>query len=244
MPVKSIVPNFIVEINEIENGTKFYHNFAFPDISLDANTDDGYVDLVLPMDFWFLSIEFYAGPGSGAVLGDHISALVSPKLTIPGALSAKGAPATWGNITADIAIGDEWVSVNSNLIQDEDLRDGFLRIGSHIYFGANTNTEYTITDHDLGNNKIQIATLDFDTRVYTLGATEAYTTGDAMYRTIVAGDRIGVLPTYDGNVYGASKIGSSKLPANTPFRVHYYKKSGSGGTRDICINIEGMVGKD
>jgi hypothetical protein len=77
--------------------------------------------------------------------------------------------------------------------------------------------------------------------VFTLGATEAYTTGDAMYRTIVAGDRIGVLPTYDGNVYGASKIGSSKLPANTPFRVHYYKKSGSGGTRDICINIEGMV---
>jgi hypothetical protein len=159
MPAKSIVPNLIVEINEIENGTKFYHNFAFPDIHLDVNTDDGYADLVLPMDFWFLSVEFYAGPGSGAVLGDHISALVSPKLTIPGALSAKGAPATWGNITADITIADEWVSVNSNLIQDEDLRDGFLRIGSHIYFGANAS--------DLTSTSAQIQTPNTRSRITT-----------------------------------------------------------------------------
>lgn len=244
MPAKSIVPNLIVEINEIENGTKFYHNFAFPTLHLDVNTDDGYTDLVLPFDFWFLSIEFYGGPGSGAVLGDQISALVSPLVPIDLALQAKGAPAGWGLTTAAITTGDEWVSVRAEVLQDDEMRNGFLRIGSHLYFDATSNTQYTITDHDLVNNKVQIATLNLTTRVYTLGATEDYPLGTAMYRTIVAGDRIGVLPTYDGNVYGASKIGSSRLPANTPFRVHYFKKSGSGGTRDVTINIEGMIGKD
>ena len=240
----SIIPSSIVEINEIENGTKFYRNFAFPELHLDEVDDDGYVQLVLPFDFWFLSIEFYAGPGSGAVLGDRISALVSPFVPIDLALQSMGAPPGWGLVTADVTTGDQWISVRQEVLQDKDRRDGFLRIGSHLYLGDPNGTEYTIVDHDLDNNKIQIATLDFATRVYTLGAAEDHTLGTSMYRTIVAGDRIGVLPTYDGNVYGASKIGSSKLPANTPFRVHYYRKSGSAGTRDITINIEGMIGKD
>lgn len=239
----SIIPESIVEINEIENGTKFYRNFAFPHLHLDLTTEDGYVDLVLPMNFWFLSIEFYAGPGSGAEIGDHISAMVDPYRHVDSMLQYLGLPAGHGLTFDTILEGDEWVSISPAVAANQELMDSFFRIGSFLYLGETTGTEYTITAQDTENAKVKIATINHATRVYTHGALEAHSSGTTIYRTAVAGDKINVIPTYDGNVYGASKIGSSKLPAGMAFRVHYYKGSGSSGTRDISINIEGMVGE-
>lgn len=242
---KSIIPSSIVEINEIENGTKFYRNFAFPELSLESGDTDKFVDLVLPFNFWFLSIEFFSGPGSGAKLGDRISALVDPLVNIPDRLGLLGLPTNLGTTQAALNPGDNGVQVHAAVMGNPDLLNGFFRIGAHLYFGADTSgTEYTIIGHDFDNNKVLLAVFDHATKTYTPNSIDTFALGATMHRTIVAGDRISVLPTYDGNVYGASKIGSSKLPANTPFRVHFFKKSGDTDTRDIRVNIEGMVGED
>ena len=54
-----VTPELKVEINEVENGEKYYRNFAFPLLEIDGPSSEGSVDMVLPFDFWFLSIEFF-----------------------------------------------------------------------------------------------------------------------------------------------------------------------------------------
>jgi len=245
-----VIPDMKVEINEIENGDKYYRQFSFPLIEIAGGANEGYADLVIPFDFWFLSIEFFSGPGSGAVLGDSICALVSPELSVAAAMQSMSLPEAMGEIQAALSINDNEVTLHAGAMGNEDLIEAFFRIGTTLQFedpgdpGSPHASEYVVTALDRANAKATLARFDKSTRVFTTGSVveEAYASGSKIWRTIVAGDSINVMPTYDGNIYGESKIGSSKLPANTPFRVKYTKKAGDTDPRTVAVNIEGMVG--
>lgn len=240
----------LVELNEVENGDKYYRQYSFPPLDISALDPDGFVDLVLPHDFWFLSIEFFAGPLSGAVLGDTISALVDPVASVPSRLQSAGADPTWGEITAELTSGSVVVDVSPYLMGSEDLIETFFRIGTILQFedpgtpDQPHDKEYVVWKIDRANNRLHLAIHDKSSQTfdYTTGVADTYASGSKIWRTVVPGDSVHVLPTYDGNQYGQSKIGSSKLPAFVPFRIYYKKKNGSATSRTIRVNIEGMVG--
>jgi hypothetical protein len=249
MPPKGIVPDFKVEISEVENGDKYYRQFAFPDLDIAGGETEKYVDLLIPYDFWFLAIEYYSGPGSGAVLGDCISALVSPVLPIHAAAPVYGLPATVGEIKAALNVNDIKVSVDPLIIGNEDLIEAFFRIGTILQFedpasaGNPHDSEYVVTAINRDDNELTLASYDKVAKTFTATnvVQEAYANGSKIWRTVVAGDNIHVLPG-ETHHYGQAKIGASKLPANTTFRICYKKKSGDTDPRTIHVNIEGLVG--
>lgn len=240
----------VVELNEVENGDKYYRQFSFPLLELAAESTEGYTDLMVPFDFWFLSIEFFAGPGSNAKLGDSISALVSPVLPVDLAMASVGLPVEMGRTYAPIEQNACVCSLHPYTMANEDLIESFFRLGTILQFedpavpGQPHQSEYVIVKIDRQLGTVSLAV--FDKTVHTFSTTnvvqEAYPAGSKIWRTIVAGDSINVLPTCDGNQYGQSKVGSSKLPGGTVFRVVYRKKAGDTETRTIAVNIEGMVG--
>jgi len=212
--------NVKAQIDECAAGELLYHNFSFPELNITSPDTEGYADLILPSDFYFLSIEYWAGTGSNAVLGDKICAAVDPmrnlEVLFPGM-------ETLGRLQADAASGQNAVKFHTSAIAVGILQPGYL-----VSFAEDT-------------EMYKIATIDKSTGNATLGSNllTSFSLGDKIVRTVCLGKDMWVYPSGCPLEYGDEKIGASRLPAGMAFRVHY-KASDTNG-RTIRVNVMGSL---
>lgn len=208
----------IVEIQEVSPGPLSYRNSPLPLIDIDNPATEGSCVLSWPYDFHLLSIEYYSGTGSGAVIGDTISAEVDPDRDLSGILGAAG------QLQVNETTADDEVEVHPAAIAA-----GLLQPGYFVKFAGSGNPEYEIVSIDTTTNLMKLdRNLD-----------NARTAGDAIFRTIPMGRDIWVMPCNVPHVYGETKIGASKIPAGWQLKITYKAVDANG--RDIVVNAEGGV---
>lgn len=214
-----LIPELKVEINEEAPGKLSYMSSGFPMLEIEAGQSSGYVEFFKPFDYYFLSIDYFAGAGSGAVLGDKISSEVDNDRDLTTLVGAGG------QLLSDEAAGDDVIAVVPAIIQA-----GILHLGYHLKFASASNEEYQV-----------IAILDASAGTVQLDRNleNAYTAGDKIFRTIELGRDIPVMPAANPVVFGESKVGASRLPAGWKFRVTYEAADTDG--RTIAVAIEGSV---
>lgn len=208
----------VVEIQEVSPGPLTYKNFSLPLLEIAASSSSGSTSMTWGHDFYMLSIEYFAGSGSGAVLGDKITAAVDENRNLTDFLS------TAGEIQEDETTSDDEVLVNPLAIGT-----GLLQPGYVVSFGGAANPKYTIYSIDTDTNKIKL----------DRNLENARYAGDDIFRTIYMGKDIWVLPNSVPIVYGETKIGASKIPAGWALKIIYEAVDSDG--RDIYINAEGGI---
>lgn len=214
-----VVPDLRIEINEEQPGKLSYMASGFPLLTIESGQSSGYVEFSKPFDYYFLSIDYFAGTGSGAALGDTISSEVDKDRDLT-TLAGAG-----GQLPGGEAAGDDIITVVPAM-----LTPGLIHVGYHLKFAGSGNPEYQV---------IEIVDRDAGTIRLDRNLENAYSSGDKIYRTIELGRDIPVMPAADPIVFGESKIGASCLKANWKFRVTYDAADTNG--RTIAIAIEGSV---
>lgn len=214
-----VIPDLKVEINEEQPGKLSYMAAGFPILTIENGQSSGYVEFSKPFDYYFLSIDYFAGTGSGAVIGDTISSEVDKDRDLTTLVGAAG------QLPGDEASGDDVITVVPAIIQP-----GIIHVGYHLKFAGTGNAEYQVIEVvDAGAGTLR---LDRDLEA-------SYSSGDKIYRTIELGRDIPVMPSLSPIVFGESKIGASRLPSGWKFRVTYTADDTNG--RTIAVAIEGSV---
>lgn len=207
-----------IELQEAGPGKLIYHNFAFDPLVIPADSTDGHVDLTLPFDFWFLSIEHWAGTGSGAKLGDRICAAVDPKRDLCTLFGA------YGDLETDASAGQDTIQVFPGTIAT-----GIIQLGYILHLGDSEKRYQVAEIIDKPTGMIRLAD-DLETDLPA---------GTKIYRTICLGYFMNVFPSNMPCEYGQEKTGASKLPAGWAFRIYYVACDSSG--REIRANVMGSV---
>jgi hypothetical protein len=201
------------ELQEESPGSLIYHNFAFPLLTINGGSDEGYTEISLPYDIWFLAIEYWGGPGSGVVFGDKITSEGDPDRNMPTLLGAAG------NVLEDAAAGQKEVKAHTAA-----LAAGLIHPGYLLKFGTDTNS-------------YMVVSMDLDTGIVTLDETlvNAVSQGDKIVRTICLGQDLWAFPASVPIEYGQEKMGGSKLSATWAFRISFKAKDTAG--RVIQANL-------
>jgi len=209
----------VVEINEVSNSPLNYRNKA-PDVMLiiAPGENSGYMEFASLYDYQLLSIEYFSGDGSGAKLGDKISAWVDYRRDLFSILGP------YGVLQEDETTADATIKVSPIV-----FGTGLLQVGYYVHFGAASNPEYEIIAMD---REAETITLDRNLEI-------ARSIGDHIFRSITMGRDLWVFPTNVPHEYGTSKIGSSRIPAGWMFRVSYDAIDTDG--RTIIVNAEGGI---
>lgn len=210
-----------VEVQEVSPGLLNYRTIALPRLSINAASSSGSVTKSLPYDYYMLNIEYWAGTGSDAKLGDKVTCEIDPDRNLTTLLGALG-EVQEAETTTDAEV----------LVAAQAIAAGLLQPGYFVKFASTANPEYEIVSIDTATNKI---TLDRNLE-------NARSAGDDIFRTIVMGRDIPVMPANVPHVYGESKIGASKVPAGWQIRVTYTKLAGdTTDGREIDLAAEGGI---
>ncbi len=209
----------VVEIQEVSPGPLLYRASPSPAaIDINAPDTEGFVEMTWPFDYWLLSVEYWAGSLSGAVIGDKISAELDRERDLTTLLGAAG------ELQSAEAASDDEVEVHP-----ASIAAGLIQPGYFVRFAGVANPEYQIISI---NRTTNLAKLDRNLEA-------ARQAGDPIFRTIAMGRGVWVLPSSVPEVFGATKIGGARIPAGWKLRVSY--EATDGGGRDIYINAEGGI---
>jgi hypothetical protein len=209
----------VMEIQEVSPSPLNYRNKSMPEmLVIEADSDEGFVEMVSGYDYHLLSIEYFSGSGSGAKLGDKISAWVDYKRDLYDFLGALG------TLQEDETATDAIIEV-----APQSIATGLIQVGYFVHFVSSSNPEYEVIAIDTETN---LVTLDRNLE-------SARSAGDHIIRSITMGRDIWVAPTDIPHVYGESKIGSSRIPAGWKFRVSYKAIDTDG--RKIIVTAEGGI---
>lgn len=209
----------VVEIEEVSPSPLNYRNKPMPAmLVIESPATEGFVEMYSGYDYHLLSIEYFGGTGSGAVLGDTISAWVDYQRDLNDFLGP------YGLLQEDETTADATIAVAAQA-----FGTGLLQVGYYVHFASAENPEYEIIALDRVANTI---TLDRNLE-------NARSAGDHIFRSITMGRDIWVTPSSVSHEYGASKIGSSRIPAGWKFRIGYDAVDTDG--RTIIVTAEGGI---
>lgn len=195
MRITEVVKKDLVKIEEeiVPTGG----HFKCRTLSIDlAPNETKEVDRVYPFNISAMAIEFNTDSDN---FGDNIELIVRPNTTI-------------GIITNNVNIGNNTISVDSNVIK-------YIKIGYKINLHNGTETEDLGYVTGIDKDNLTITTEKQSTKEF-LSATPTYV---RMNIYVIEDYIIGKAGRWE---MGSSKIGGSFIPAGTIVRVIYYNNSG------------------